>query len=182
MKNFKTLFIILISSLLQFCSSTEMEKEKSDLIGEYELVEYNSNIPLDLNGDGIKNLNIFTELEGFYFERMRPVLKSDLTISDYYKIRLYANLPIATSNDPISGSGSFGNNSSYYDLVLSDNLKSVQKFEVIFDPNPQTFPLKIEQIIVEDNKYLTLKSKQLFFCYLDREWKNIESIAVFKKK
>lgn len=182
MKNYKLLLIILISSTLQFCSSTEKEEQKSELIGKYELIDYKSNIPLDLNGDGIKNVNIYTELEEFYFKRMKPILGSDLEISDYYKIRMYPNLPIATSNDPVSGSGSFGNNSTYYDLILSDNLKFVQKFELIIDPNPQTFPLKVEEIIIEENQNLTLKSKQIFFCYFDREWKNIESIAVFRKK
>lgn len=182
MKSYKMLFIILISSLLQFCSSNENEVEKSELIGKYELLDYKSNIPLDLNGDGIKSSNIFAELEEFYFKRIRAVLDSDLVISDYYKVRMYANLPIPTSDDPISGSGSFGTNSSYYDLVFSKDLKSIQKFDLILNSNPATFPLSVEEITINENNDLTLKCKQPFFCYLDREWKTIESTAIFRKR
>lgn len=182
MKSYKMLCIVLISSLLLSCSSTENEKEKSELLGKYELLDYQSNIPLDLNGDGVKSSNIIAELEAFYFKRMRVIFDSDLEITDYYKNRMYANLPIATSNDPISGSGSFGVNSSCYDLVFSNDLKSIQKFDLILDSNPQTFPLTVEKITISENYRLTLECKQLFFCYQDREWKNIESIAIYKKK
>ena len=64
MKLFRTIkYAVFLFVVFNFTScSNDHEILKSPLLGYYELIEYNSNVEIDLNADGVKTLDLFEEL------------------------------------------------------------------------------------------------------------------------
>lgn len=168
----------LLLTVFLSCSKDE-NNLKSPLVGTYELLEYHSNMTIDLNGDGIKSYDLLDALDDFYFSRMRSLYDYDLEISDYFSIRMYAMLPEQMANDPTPHSGTFGNVYPAYELVLSDDLQTILNFEMVY--SHFLFPSELKAINIIETGVIQLISDQSFYCYVDYEWKRIETRAVFRK-
>ena len=81
--------------------------------------------------------------------------------------------------DPKPHSGSFGNSFPTYQLKLSEDLTSIENFEII--QGPILYSSKILEIIINEGNIIELISSQTFYCYADNEWKRVITKAKFKK-
>jgi len=181
MKILKTkllLSVLIIFSTLVSCSDEE-NILPSPLLGEYELIEYKSEIKIDLNADGIKSDNILEELEELYFNNNNDVVPYDLSISDYYNIRMYFNLPGLLAFDDIPNSNTYGNSFPAYQLNLNSDLITVSDFEPL--PDPVSYPSKLEEITFMNPNIIQLVSSQTFRCYVDNEYRRINTVATYRK-
>ena len=186
MKIFKTKLLLLttlfVSSTFLSCTDDE-ENLVSPLIGEYELIEYKSQTEIDLNGDGIKSKDLLLELEELYFNDTydkNNILGYELSISDYYNIRMYAMLPGMQSLDDEPYSGTYGSRWLRYELKISDDLFTISDFELIPDETIY-YSSEIDDITVIEPNVVQLEVSQTFIDYSDNESKRIKTIATFKK-
>ena len=187
MKIFKTKLLLLItlfvSSTFLSCTNDE-ENIVSPLIGEYELIEYKSETEIDLNGDGIKGKDLLLELEEIYFNNNYDINKDivgyELSISDYYNIRMYAMLPGMQSLDDVPYSGTYGSRWLSYELKVNDDLVTISDFERIPDEIIY-YSSELEEITLIEPNIVQLEVSQSFTDYSDNESKRIKTIATFKK-
>jgi hypothetical protein len=177
---FNLLIIITLSfSILNSCSKEEEENTISPLLGEYKLINYTSDIEIDLNNDSVKSLDLFNELNEIYFLNSLD-FNSELKISEF-KINsflLVTSLPVANSNDTEVIESSYGGVGNLYELKISNDLLSVEEFTLL--PNEINFPFNLFEINTE-NQTIILKTNQFFYCYTENEWVSIETKAVFSK-
>jgi len=171
--------LLFIASLILASCDNERITSVSPLLGDYKLIEYTSNISIDINDDNIKSKNLYEELNEFYFSRMSKIFNYDLQITDYYNIRIYTLLPVQMANDPIPGSGTFGNLFPAYELNLSQNLKSIVSYKKVYDELVN--PSSIKEINVENQDKIILICDQFFYDYIENSWIKIETRSTFKK-
>lgn len=169
--------LIIVSTLLS-CSNDE-NNLPSPLVGEYKLIEYKSETELDLNADGIKSDDILDELGELYFEGHNDIIPYDLSISDYYNIRMYLRLPGLLSLDDIPNRNTYGNSFPGYQLNLNEDLVTVSDFELI--PSEISYPSELNEIIFIEPNIIQLVSKQTFRCYVDNEYRRINTTATYRK-
>jgi len=175
----KLLIIVLITvSTLLSCSKDE-NNLPSQLVGEYELIEYKSEIELDLNADGIKSDDILGELEELYFADHNDIIPYDLSISDYSNIRMYLRLPGLLSLDEIPNRNTYGNSFPAYQLYLNEDLVTVSNFELI--PSEISYHSELNEITSIEPNIIKLVSKQTFRCYSDNEYRRINTTAIYRK-
>ena len=167
-----------------FLSCTDDEKNiVSPLVGEYKLIEYKSQTEIDLNADGIKGKDLLLELEELYFNDnyyINNIVGHELSISDYYNIRMYAMLPGVQSLDDIPYSGTYGSRWLSYELKINDDLITISDFERI--PDEIIYhSSELEEITLIDPNIIQLIISQSFIDYSDNEMKRIKTIATFSK-
>ncbi|WP_373060351.1 hypothetical protein [Zunongwangia sp. H14] len=186
MKIFKAKLLLLITLFVSstFLSCTDDEENiVSPLIGEYELIEYKSQTEIDLNGDGIKGKDLLLELEELYFNDnydKNNILGYELSISDYYNIRMYAMLPGMQSLDDVPYSGTYGSRWLKYELMINDDLVTVSDFERIPDEIIY-YSSELDEITLIEPNIVQLEISQSFIDYSDNESKRIKTIATFRR-
>ncbi|WP_298248365.1 hypothetical protein [uncultured Christiangramia sp.] len=186
MKIFKRKLLLLTTLFVSstFLSCTDDEKHiVSPLVGEYELIEYKSQTEIDLNGDGIKGKDLLLELEELYFNDIydkNNILGYELSISDYYNIRMYAMLPGMQSLDDVPYSGTYGSRWLRYELKINDELVTISDFERIPDETIY-YSSELDELTLIEPNVVQLEVSQSFIDYSDNESKRIKTIATFKK-
>ena len=186
MKIFQSKLLLLTALIFSstFLSCTDDEKSiVSPLIGEYELIEYKSQTEIDLNADGIKGKDLLLELEELYFNDNYDVNNNivgyELSISDYYNIRMYAMLPGLQGIDDVPYSGTYAPSWLRYELNIDEDLITVSDFERI--PDDRNYSSELEEVTVIEPNIIQIISSQSFIDYSDNEMKRIKTIATFKK-
>jgi hypothetical protein len=172
------LAVLIVVSTLLLCSNDE-NNLPSPLIGKYELIEYKSEIELDLNADGMKSENILEELEELYFRDNNDIIPYDLSISDYFNVQMYIRLPGLNSLDDIPNGNTYGDSFPSYELNISEDLITVSDFELI--PSEISYPSELEEMTFIEPNTIKLVSKQTFRCYVDNEYRRINTIATYRK-
>jgi hypothetical protein len=179
--NSKILLGLLFVSFLFSCTDDE-NKEVSPLIGKYKLIEYQSQTEIDLNADGLKSTDLLLELEELYFNDnyyVDNLIDHELSISDYYNIRMYTRLVGLSSLDDIPYSSTYGSSWLNYELKLNNDLITVTDFERI--PNPISYSSELEEITLIESNLIQIKSSQSFIDYSDNEIKRIQTVATFRR-
>ena len=154
----------------------------SPLIGEYELIEYKSQTEIDLDGDGIRSKDLLLELEELYFNDnydINNIYGYELSISDYYNIRLYAMLPGLQGIDDVPTSNTYAPSWLSYELNINDDLITVSDFESI--PSTIQYSSVLEEITLIESNFIQIKSSQSFIDYSDNEIKRIQTVATFRR-
>ena len=185
MKIFQTKLLLLTALFLSstFLSCTNDEEDiVSPLVGEYELIEYKSQTEIDLNADGIKSKDLLLELEEIYFNDnydINNVVGYELSISDYYNIRMYAMLPGLQGIDDVPSSGTYAPSWLKYELDISNDLITISDFERI--PDEINYSSDLEEVTLIESNIIQLISSQSFIDYSDNEMKRIKTFATFRK-
>ncbi len=184
---------ILLVFLLVTCSKEDEEVKTSPYIGGYKIISLTSNIPLDLNRDGIATTNFLEELRYLYYyqfmcETCHPALiigsSSNPNLNDKPKQNyLLDYTPRQHVNSQDINDIDFGAAPYFTSIFYNNEFTQVVNLTRFYDDAfiiNQKLVFVYEVILMENNK-VKVKSTQQYFT-VETGWKTCHLEGLYEKK